>query len=73
MKPSNPDQLALCQEALREMESEIALLRNASLTFGELADRLNEQVKTLRAQLRVSEQVEAERANRAAQHKATQE
>jgi len=49
------DQLRLCQEALRQMEAEIELLRNASLTFGELADRLNQQVQTLRAQLRISD------------------
>ena len=49
------DQLRLCQEALRQMEAEIELLRNASLTVGELADRLNQQVQTLRAQLRMSD------------------
>jgi len=37
------------------MEAEIELLRNASLTFGELADRLNQQVQILRAQSRMSD------------------
>lgn len=45
-------ELARCQDVLRQMEEEIALLRNASLTFGELADRLNREVQLLRAELR---------------------
>lgn len=49
------------QEARRQMEAEIELLRNASLTFGELADRLNRQLQTLRAQLRTSDGTESKR------------
>jgi hypothetical protein len=59
MNTSDRDQLALCQDELRRMEEEIALLRNASLTFGELADRLNHQVQTLRARLRAGDEAEA--------------
>lgn len=62
MKDLNPDQLALCHEALRQMQEEIALLREASLTFGELADRLNQQLQTLRAQLRTKDAGESKRA-----------
>ena len=57
MNSSDDDQLAICQETLRRLEEEIELLRDASLTFGELADRLNKQVQTLRAQLRVNNQL----------------
>jgi hypothetical protein len=56
------EQLTRCQEALRQMEQEIELLRNASLTFGELADRLNQQVQNLRVQLRPDEGAENTRA-----------
>lgn len=45
------ERLERCQDALRRMEAEIVLLRDASLTFGELADRLNDQLRVLRAQL----------------------
>jgi hypothetical protein len=36
---------------LRKLEEEVALLRDASLTFGDLADRLNGRVQGLRAEL----------------------
>ena len=62
MNDSDRDQLALCHDALRRMEEEIAQLRNASLTFGELADRLNQQVHALRAQLRAGDEGEANKA-----------
>lgn len=45
------ERLVRCQDALRRMEAEIVLLRDASLTFGELADRLNDQLRVLRTQL----------------------
>ena len=59
MKASDRDELARCQDALREIQEEIAQLRNASLTFGKLADRLNQQVQILRAQLREREEIRA--------------
>lgn len=45
------EELERCQDALRRMEEEIELLRNAAVTFGELADRLNEQLHILRTQI----------------------
>jgi hypothetical protein len=50
-KRSAYEELVRCQKALRELEEEVALLRNASLTFGDLADRLNRRVQMLRAEL----------------------
>ena len=59
MSTSELDELERCHETLRRMEEEIAALRNASLTFGALADRLNQQVRNLRQQLRARDEAHA--------------
>ena len=51
-----PDQpphldLATCQEALERLAGEVSLLREASTTFADLAERLNCQLTILRGQL----------------------
>jgi hypothetical protein len=45
-----PD-LAACQEALERLAGEVSLLREASITFADLAERLNGQLTILRRQL----------------------
>ena len=61
MDASDREELARCQTALRRTKEEVALLRNASLTFGDLADRLNREVLNLRAQLRAHDEAESGR------------
>ena len=43
--------LAACQEALERLAGEVSLLREASTTFADLAERLNGQLAILRGQL----------------------
>jgi hypothetical protein len=43
--------LAACQEALERLAGEVSLLREASITFADLAERLNGQLTILRRQL----------------------
>jgi hypothetical protein len=43
--------LAACQEALERLAGEVSLLREASITFADLAERLNRQLTILRGQL----------------------
>ena len=43
--------LAACQEALERLAAEVCLLREASTTFADLAERLNGQLTILRGQL----------------------
>ena len=43
--------LAACQEALERLAGEVTLLREASSTFADLAERLNRQLMVLRGQL----------------------
>jgi primosomal protein N'' len=50
--PAQPDfDLAACRETLARLESEVALLSEASNTFADLAERLNAQVLALRGHL----------------------
>ena len=43
--------LAACEEALKRLEAEICVLREASNTFADLAERLNRQLTVLRSNL----------------------
>ena len=43
--------LVACQEALERLAEEVSLLREASSTFADLAERLNCQLTVLRGQL----------------------
>ena len=43
--------LAACRESLARLESEVALLNEASNTFADLAERLNAQVVAMRGHL----------------------
>ena len=43
--------LVACQAALERLEGEVSLLREASTTFADLAERLNCQLTILRGQL----------------------
>ena len=43
--------LAACQEAVERLAGEVTLLREASTTFADLAERLNRQLMILRGQL----------------------
>lgn len=48
----DPLDLELCRATLQRLEAEVALLREASNTFADLAERLSTQLKLLRGQLR---------------------
>lgn len=43
------DELRRCRDVIRSMEEEIVSLRYAAVTFGELADRLNGELRRIRA------------------------
>jgi hypothetical protein len=48
----DPLDLDACRETLQRLEAEVALLRDASNAFADLAERLSTQLKLLRGQLR---------------------
>jgi hypothetical protein len=43
------DELNRCRDVIRRMQEEIISLRYAAVSFGELADRLNEELQNIKA------------------------
>ncbi len=43
------DELKRCRDVIRRMQEEIVSLRYAAVSFGELADRLNGELQSIKA------------------------